>query len=144
MTLLFLEAGAAERDALVDQHVVADFGGLPEHHAHTMIDEQAPADLRARMNLDTGEPARKLADQTAEQLCVMLPEPMCDAMKPDRMQSRICEHNLERGARGGVAVKDRLDVFPDSVHYIHGTFLLSPPRGVTLWYGRRRDYFPRI
>jgi hypothetical protein len=57
---------------------------------------------------------------------------MREAMKPNRMQSRIREHDFERGARGWVAVKDRLDVFPDSVHYIHGTFLLSPPRGVTL------------
>src|SRR6202030_112475 len=119
-----------------------------EDHAHSMVDEQTPADFRAGMNLDTGEPSRQLADQPAEQLCVMLPEPMRGAMKPDRMQSRIREHDFERGARGGVAVKDRLDVFPDSVHHIHGTFLLSPPARLKLWCGRRdcfpRTYFPQI
>ena len=39
---------AAERDALIDRHVVADLGGLADHHAHAVIDEEAPADLRAR------------------------------------------------------------------------------------------------
>src|SRR3984957_12320808 len=145
MPFSFFEAGAAERDALVDEHVVADFDGLAEHHAHPMIDEQAPADCRAGMNLDASEPSRQLADHPAKKLAVMLPEPVREAVKPDRMQSRVREHDLERGARGRVAVKDRLDVFPDSVHYIPGTFPLfrRGARCVMPW-DETRDYFPRI
>ena len=48
MALAVLLAGSAERHALVERDVVADDGGLANHHAHAVIDKQAPADLRAR------------------------------------------------------------------------------------------------
>ena len=38
------ERRAAERHALVDGRVVADLGGLADHHAEAMVDEHAPAD----------------------------------------------------------------------------------------------------
>ena len=114
MAFFLLEAGAAKRHALVDQHVVADFRGLADHDAHAVIDEEAPADVRAGMDFDAGDPARELAQQPAEQLQLMLPQPMRHAIEPDGVQSRIAEHHFERGARGRVAVEDRLDVFAHS------------------------------
>ena len=39
-----LFAGAAQRHALIQQHIVADFGGFADHHAHAVIDEEAAAD----------------------------------------------------------------------------------------------------
>ena len=54
MPLFFLEAGAAERDALVDENVVADFRGLAHHDAHPVVDEQATADFSAGMDFDSG------------------------------------------------------------------------------------------
>ena len=42
------EAGAAERDALVHRHVVADLGGLPDHDAGAVVDEQPAADAGGR------------------------------------------------------------------------------------------------
>ena len=39
---------AAERDALVEGHVVADLGRLADHHARAVVDEQALADLGRR------------------------------------------------------------------------------------------------
>ena len=65
MALAVLLAGAAQRDALVQQHVVADLRGLADHHAHAVIDEEAAADARAGMNLDARQSARKLADHRA-------------------------------------------------------------------------------
>ena len=38
------EAGAAERDALVERDVVADLGRLADHDAHAVVDEQPVAD----------------------------------------------------------------------------------------------------
>ena len=58
-------ARAAEGDALVERHVVADLGGLADHHAHAVIDEEAPTDLRARMDLDAGEEAAEVAHEAA-------------------------------------------------------------------------------
>src|SRR5580704_14302335 len=123
MPLLFLGAGAAERDALVDENVVTDFGRLAHYDSHAVIDEQSPPDFRAGMNFDTRDKSRELADDAARQLAVMLPEPMCDAMSPDGVQPRIQQHHFELGARGRVAVENRLDVFPHSAHNTHGTYL---------------------
>src|SRR3546814_7188509 len=50
--------GAAERDALIDRDIIADLGGLADHDAETMIDEEVPADLRARMDVDRGDRKR--------------------------------------------------------------------------------------
>ncbi len=56
-------ARAAERHALVKQHVVANLGGLPDYYTGAVIDEEAPSDAGSWVNLDSGEGARKLADQ---------------------------------------------------------------------------------
>ena len=61
-----IERGAAERHALVDGAVVADFRGLADHHAHAVVDEHAPADLRAGMDLDAGEPAADVRGEAPE------------------------------------------------------------------------------
>src|SRR5713226_9324604 len=79
------------------------------------------------MNLDTGNPARDLAHQPADQLQVMLPEPVREMMKPNRVQARVCKHHLDRSARGGVMVEDRLHIFPDAADNTHGKFLCWPP-----------------
>ena len=49
------KAGAAERDALVEGHVVADLRRLADHHAHPVVDEEAVADPRRGMDLDPGQ-----------------------------------------------------------------------------------------
>src|SRR5580704_3434419 len=57
VALFLLEAGAAERDALVEQHVVADLCGLADDDAHAVIDKEATPNLGARMDFDAGDPA---------------------------------------------------------------------------------------
>ena len=72
MPLASLFAGAAQRDALVEGHVVADLGGFADDHAHAVIDEEAPADLGAGMDLDSGDPSRDLrqASRREAQPCI--------------------------------------------------------------------------
>src|SRR5271170_143857 len=142
MALFLLEAGAAERDALVDEDVVADFGGLAHHDPHPVIDEEAASDFRAGMNLDSCDQARQLAYHAAEQLAVMLPEPMRDAIEPDRVEAGVQENHLERGARGRVAVENRLDVFLHSAHNTHRRFLFPVAPRVKLS-DAPRDYSRR-
>ena len=47
VALAGLEPGAAQRDALIERHVVADFGRLADHDAHPVVDEQPVADCAA-------------------------------------------------------------------------------------------------
>src|SRR3546814_8782817 len=42
--------GAAERHALIDGYIVADFGGLADHHAEAVIDEQMLDRKSKRLN----------------------------------------------------------------------------------------------
>src|SRR6266849_9532151 len=53
-------AGPAERHTLVERDIVTDNGGLADHHTQTMIDEQTSANLRPRMNFNSGKQARHL------------------------------------------------------------------------------------
>jgi hypothetical protein len=60
MALAGLLAGAAERDTLVEGDMVADDRRFADHNSHTMVDEEATADLSAGMDFDAGDKAAEL------------------------------------------------------------------------------------
>ena len=60
MPLTFFISGAAERNTLVNQAVIANLRSLANYDALTMIDEETPPDLRAGMNLDARQETRDL------------------------------------------------------------------------------------
>ena len=63
MALALVPGGAAERHAVIQGDVVADLGGLADHDAGAVVDEEAPADARAGMNVDIGQRARQEGQQ---------------------------------------------------------------------------------
>src|SRR3990172_13228534 len=69
--------GAAQRDALVDRHIVADLTRLSDHDAHAVINEKTPADFRSGMDLDAGKKAADVAHKPRQRGEAALPEPMC-------------------------------------------------------------------
>ena len=95
-------------------HVVADLGGLADHHAHAVVDEEAAADRRAGMDLDAGEEAAELRDEAAAQLPVAPPEPVRQAMENQGMQPGIAEYDLQPRSCGRIALEDRLDILAQS------------------------------
>ena len=62
MALAVVLAGAAQGDAVVDQAVVADLGGLADDDAHAVVDDQAAADRGAGVDLNAGPEAGPLGD----------------------------------------------------------------------------------
>ena len=60
MALAARHARAAERDVLIEQAVVADLRCRADDDAGAVVDDEPPADLRSRMDLDTRAPPRKL------------------------------------------------------------------------------------
>ena len=62
MALAGFLAGAAQGDALVNEHVIAYFAGFADDDSHAVVDEEATADLCPGVDFDTGEGSRKLAD----------------------------------------------------------------------------------
>src|SRR5579885_1608117 len=125
MALLFFEARAAQGYALVDEDIISDLGRFTHHDSHPVIDEQPAADLCARMNLYAGQKARQMADQSGDELEMMVPEPVRDSMEPDSVQSRVGQDDLEAGPRGRVAFKDSLDVLAHAAYESHARFLLD-------------------
>src|SRR5258708_11982741 len=64
MALAPFLAGSTQRHALIHQNVLADFRCFTDHHPCTVINEAAPPDLRARMNLDPSAGPDELRSDT--------------------------------------------------------------------------------
>src|SRR5690349_24994792 len=82
---------ATESHALIEGHIVADDAGLANHDAHAVIDEEAAANLRGGMNFNSGEQARDLRKPAPEEKETVVPQPMIDAVEPDRVQAGVAE-----------------------------------------------------
>ena len=109
---------AAERHAVVEHDVVADPRRLADHHAHPVIDEEAPADARARVDLDAGEEARELRQEPRRRAQTRPPQPVGHPVRPDRVQPGVRERDLEAAARGRVVPACVADVLarPEDRH----------------------------
>src|SRR5690242_19373389 len=121
MPLAFLLARAAQRHALVEQHVIADLCRLADHHAHAVIDEAAPADGRAWMDFDAGESADELRQNACRESETSLVHSMPQPVQEDCMETRVAEEDFDRALRGGVAAEDGIDLFPDGSE--HGAYI---------------------
>ena len=80
MALAGGKAGAAECDALIERHVVADLSGLADHDTGAMIDEQTLADTRGRMYLDPGYRSRHERDRAGKHRHLRCVQRMRDAV----------------------------------------------------------------
>src|SRR5271154_1160709 len=112
MALAFLFPRSAESYALVEGDIVADDGGLSDHRPRAVVDEETPPKLSAGMDLDSSEQERDLRDESRQEGHPMLPQPVAQVMCPHGMQARIQEEYLNVGARSGVRLEDRGNVFP--------------------------------
>lgn len=124
-------AGTAQRHTLIDQHVVADLAGLPDDHAHAMIDEEATPNGGAGVDLNAGQAARKLRNGACQREPTAPVKAVRDAMEQHGVEPWITQHDLEHGARGGVAPEDGIDLFANVAEHsvrgaLHGVFPLAP------------------
>jgi len=93
--LLARRAGAAQGHPVVERAIVADFGGLADHHAHPVVDEEALADMCAGMDLDPGQDPPDMRDEAPGQMPAALPQPMCQPVIQQRLKPGIAQHDLE-------------------------------------------------
>ena len=75
-----------------------------------MVDEQAGAGGGRWVDLDSGEPAGQSGEHPGDQLEIVSPEPMVDAVSPDRVEARVAEDDLKRAAGSGIALPHRLKI----------------------------------
>jgi hypothetical protein len=108
-----LRPRATEGHPVVQQHVVTDDGGLTDHHAHAVVDEEPATDRGARVDLDAGEETRQLGDHTREQSQPGPPEAVREPVTPHGVQAGVGQPDLEAGAGGGIATTRVRDVLTD-------------------------------
>src|SRR5207248_2243966 len=118
MAFAALIAGAAEGDSLVEQDVVADFGGFADDDAGAVIDEEAPAYGGAGVNLDSGEESADLGDDAGNERHAPDIELMREAVSQNGMEPRVTEKDLEHAFGCRVLPEDRVDLFPDGSKHL--------------------------
>ncbi len=108
----------AQSNAVVERAVVADFGGFADDDAHPVVDEHPPADRRAGVDFDAGQPAAPVRQPAREPARAAAPEAVAHRAVPyQRMQARIAGQHLPGGACGGIALEYDRDVFTESVEH---------------------------
>jgi hypothetical protein len=96
---------------VIQRHIVADLGGLPDDHTHAVIDKKTPSYRRARMNLDAGQAPRDMRQKTRHPLQVCMPQGVRHAVEDTRVYARIAGQHLESAARRRVAFEHAGDIF---------------------------------
>ena len=81
-----------------------------------MVDEKSSAYRGARMDLDPRKGTRRLTYQACGEVRALFVCGVGEAVKHQRVESRIQKRSLCAGTRGGVSLHDRVDV----VFYIVG------------------------
>ena len=115
MPLSLFLAGTTQRDALIDQHVVADLCSLADDDARAVVDEEAAADGGAGVDLDPGQEAAELRDDPRHQRHSPTVQPVSEPVQENRMKSGVAQEDLDDAFRGWIFAKNRIDLFP------HGT-----------------------
>ena len=134
VSLLVPRRGSAQGDPLHDVAVVPDDRGLADHDAHAMVDEEAMPDLRARVDLDAGEHAVEVRDQSRQHRNAQPVQPVREAVDDQCVHTGVRQEHLERPARGGVTLLRGGDVFANACQPAHDWIrLYDRPRQGRFW-----------
>ena len=95
MALALVLAGAAQRNTVVKQDIVADLGSLTDDNAHAVVDHKAPADLGSGVDLNAGALPVPLGLKPRQKEQLMLIEKMRDPMPDDGVDARIEQEDLQ-------------------------------------------------
>src|SRR3546814_17028093 len=101
-------AGAAQRHALIDRHIVADLGGFADD-GKSVVDEEVAADLHPGVNVDGGQKPREVVHHTGQEIQLPPEKPVSDAVKRKRMNPRI-KQAFPAGSRRGIARLPRIKI----------------------------------
>src|SRR5688572_23919694 len=82
---------AAQGHALIDGDVVADLGGLADD-AEAVVEEEAPPDLGAGVDVDRSQEPCEMVDQAGDEIKPPLPQPVGYPMQGKRPDAGIKQH----------------------------------------------------
>ena len=110
MTLALVPCGTAQRDAVIQSAVIADFRRLADHHTGAVIDEEAATNRCAGMNVDIGQEARDIAQPACGEAPAVLPQRVRQTMEEHRVQPRVGQQDFHARACRRIAVEDAIQV----------------------------------
>ena len=84
------------------------------------LDEEAPADLCRRVDLDAREESRYLRQHARQAAELVVPQPVLGCVHPFGVQARVGQEDDQAVLRGGVVALDRRDVLFDGCDEAHG------------------------
>src|SRR5438552_8553276 len=111
MALFLSQTRATQSDTLVNGDVIADLGCFTDDHAHPMVNEEAPADPRPRMDLDPRKEATGVADKAGNAFKTTLPYGVRHTVEKKRMKAGIGENDFPDVTRRRIAIEYDLDIF---------------------------------
>src|SRR5690606_11732690 len=103
-------AGSAERDAMQDRDVVLDHRRLADDETGGVVEEDALADARRRVDVGWEHGGGPALQVKREILAAVIPEPMRPAVCLDGVKTLEVENRQDEAVAGRVAVVIGLDV----------------------------------
>ncbi len=94
----------ADRDALIELHVVTDIRGFADHHAGAVIDEETLSDLGARVDIDPGSGMRILGHDARQKRDADPHQLVRNSEYADGVDRRISEYDFIRALGRGISV----------------------------------------
>jgi hypothetical protein len=118
------QRGATQGHALVQGAVVANLGGLANHHAHPVIDEHPSTDASPGMNFNAGQNTPEMRHEPAGEQPAVIPKPVGDTVIEQRVKPRITQHDLKPRSGCRIACQCRVNFFSQVLpqhryHYIN-------------------------
>src|SRR5579871_1038804 len=105
--------GAAQGDPLIEQDIVTDLGGFPDHYAHSMVDKEPAANGGPRVNFDAGEETAYLGNEARQQGNTPAIQFMGKTVRQNGMEAGVAEKDLDDRFGGGIFAEDSLELFPN-------------------------------
>ncbi len=90
---------------MIEGAVIADLGGLADHDAHAVVNEQTAADRGARMDLDPRRHPSDMRDKAARKIPATHPQPMRHAVEEQCLEAGITQHDFKARPGRGIARK---------------------------------------
>ncbi len=103
-------AGAAESNAMQDRDVIADDGRFADHQAGRVIEEDALADARSRVDIRLENAGGTALQIEREITAAAIEKPMRETMGLQRLEALEIENGLHETQASRIAVIDRLNV----------------------------------
>jgi hypothetical protein len=84
-----------------------------------MVKEESPANLGTGVNFHPGNETIHVGNESTEEVKLALPQKMGQAVKPESMQARVKQYNLQPASGCWISGEDCADIFSQQFKHSH-------------------------